>query len=495
MFRLERTGPVARAAGFLILSLAVLAPLASAQTEWVYGPTASSDQGSRRVSAVSAACGGGFVSVGTGTASGTVNSNVYVVRTTAAGAAIWELQYDIGPGGVDRGESIAVLASGTGFVVTGSTRPATGGQADAFLMRLDCAGNVVWLNVYASGLHEEGLDVIEARTGDAAFGTAIGDLVVAGRATNPAGDTDAMIFRVRATGILLWSRRYDVGNARDHFRALTEARAIAPALTGDIVAVGSWNAGAVATGEQGYVARVNGNNGTIGAAPQCAALYGDANTQRFEAVTDLRNTLALNNQLVLAGLTTSAAGGNDIYLVRTQPNPCLWVQQRRIGDPITSNLGDELLFGLREVLNPVAIAPTGRLALTGSVGTASTSVLDNDAFLLIADQTTLAPTTGRRYGDHATRQEVGVSVFPHAAGFTIAGFNDADPQAVGDPRDLYLINAGGGGQTSCELIWNPTHVTLGFVPTPVTPLPVSFLTQTPMTQSIIPLGTGFQSCP
>jgi hypothetical protein len=479
---------------------AAVAPVALAQSEWVYGPTASVDQGSRRVSAVPAVCGGGFVSVGTGTPSGSTNSNVYVVRTTAAGAPIWELQYDIGPGSIDRGESIAVLAAGSGFVVAGSTQAASTAPADAFLMRLNCGGGIVWLNLYGSSLAEGALDVIEAQSGDAAFGTAAGDLVAAGFATSTAGNPDAMLFRVRNNGALIWHRRYDVGSAREQFRALAEARPIAPALTGDIVAAGWLNNSTSTLGDQGYVARVNGNNGLIGAAPQCAAHYGDSTTQRFEAVTDLRATTSVLGHLVFGGVTNSATSSNDIYLLRTQANPCLPLQQRRIGDPVTGALGDEWLFGLKEIAVAMPtpnIAPFGNLALTGYAGRAATSVLDNDAFLLVSNPTTLAPNagSGRLYGDHGTRQEVGVSVFPHAAGFTIAGWDDADPQAVGDPRDLYLINADPNGKTSCEATWAPTDSVPPFPVSVVTPVVAPFMTASPKAAAIIQLGTAFQSCP
>ncbi len=496
MYIVTRAGRLA-AAGILA---AAVTPAALAQSEWVYGPTASIDQGSRRVSAVPAVCGGGFVSVGTSTPSGTTNSNVYVVRTTAAGAPIWELQYDIGPGSIDRGESIAVLAAGNGFVVAGSTQAATTAPADAFLMRLNCGGGIVWLNLYASSLAEGAFDVIEAQSGDAAFGTAAGDLVAAGFATATAGGDDAMLFRVRNTGALIWHRRYGVTGAREHFRALTEARPIAPALTGDIVAAGSFNNGAATTAEQGYVARVNGNTGLIGAAPQCAAHYGDAATQRFEAVTDLRATSSVVGQLVFGGVTNSTTTSNDLYLLRTQANPCLPLQQRRIGESTTGALGDEWLFGLKEVavvMPTPNIAPLGSLALTGYAGRAATTVLDNDAFLLVSDPVMLAPIagSGRLYGDHGTRQEVGVSVFPHVAGFTIAGWNDADPQGVGDPRDLFLVNADPNGKTSCEAAWNPPHTVPPFPVTPVAPVTSLFMVATPKAAQITQLGTAFQSCP
>jgi hypothetical protein len=481
----------ARAAAALVLAGA-LAPAVFAQSEWVYGPTARVDEGARRVSPVSTLCGGGFVSVGTSSTSTT--SDIYVVRTTAAGGPIWERLYDLGPGRIDRGESIVALRAGNGFVVAGSSRTSAG-DMDAVLLRIDCAGNVVWANTYLSGTSEGAFDVIEARSGDAAFSTAVGDLIAAGFATSTS--TDAMIFRVRNNGAMIWNRRYDLGGAREQFRALVEARPIAPALTGDIVVAGWIDPG---TGQQGYVARVNGNNGGLGVGPQCAAHYGDTSPQRFEAVTDLVATTGLVGQFVFGGMSFGPNTSNDIYLLRTQASPCLPLQQRRIGASASAVLGDEQLFGLSEVrvtMSPAGIAPLGSLALTGYAGNPLTAAADNDATLLITAPTSLAPLlgSGRLYGDHLTLAETGISVSPTPAGFTLTGFNAADPQALGDARDLYLVKADTNGNTTCQAAWNPPHSVPLFPVTPVTPVIVAFMTQTPVAVTPTAIGTAFQSCP
>jgi hypothetical protein len=452
------------------------------------------------VSAVPAACGDGFVSVSTSTAAGTTNSDVYVVRTTAAGAPLWERRYDLGPGAQDHGESIAVLAAGDGFVVAGSTQPGRA-ASDAFLMRLDCAGGILWLNAYGGAWADGAFDVIEAQSGDAAFRTAAGDLVAAGFTTSPTtGLTEAILFRVRPDGALVWQRRYDTAGAATQFRALTEARAIAPALTGDIVAAGSFNRATSGLGEQGLAARVNGNSGLIGAAPQCVAHYGDANTQRFEAVAELRLTTSVLGHLVFGGVNNSAATSNDIYLVRTLANPCVPQQQQRIGDPTTGALGDEWLFGLTEVSAAMPspnIAPLGSLALTGFAGDASTPARDNDAFLVVADPITLIPAPGsaRLYGDFAARHDVGVSIVQHSAGFTIAGATEADPQSVGDPLDLYLIHTDPNGQTTCDVSWSPKYIAPTYPAGRVLPVTTPFGTASTLPAEIAEPAAAFQACP
>lgn len=485
-----------RAAAVVATVLGGAAPAAWAQPwEFVYGSTGSRDQGNRRVAPVRyCSTTGGFVSVGTTTPTTSTNSNVYFVRTATTGFPVLELQYDLGPGMVDSGESIVELRDGSGFVIAGATRTAATATADAFLMKINCNGGLVWLNLYVGSANESAYDVLEAATGDAAFGTAAGDIVVAGVATNPSGDSDAMLFRTRSSGALIWHRRYDVNHAREFFHALTETRpTTSPA--GDIVAVGSLNSGAAAAGEQGYAVRVNGNTGLIGAAPQCAMTIGDSNPQRFEAVAELRYSSTLPSQLVMAGVTSSSTSSNDVFVVRTQPNPCVVLQQRRIGAGSAGPLGDEYAFDIEEVASPLGIAAVGRLALTGYAGQAATSVLDNDAFLLVADPTTLAPTAGRLYGDHAARQEIGMSLFPHATGVIIAGLDDADPQIVGDPRDLYLVDTDTNGKTSCEIAWAPPHTVPAFPYPTVAPTATPFLAQTPRTASIIQQTTPYQVCP
>ena len=49
-----------------------------------------------------------------------------------------------------------------------------------------------------SALPKAGFDVIEARSGDSAFGTWRGDILVAGYHANPAGNRDAFLVRTRA---------------------------------------------------------------------------------------------------------------------------------------------------------------------------------------------------------------------------------------------------------------------------------------------------------
>jgi len=177
---------VAIGGAIVALSLA-LGGNAAAQWEFVYGATGSIDNGARGVAPVRFCPNPGFVAVGTAQPTAAANSDVYLVRTTVAGGPIFERRYDIaGVGAADHGNAIVELSNGTGFVITGSTT-VNGGVDDVFLLRVDCNGNVIWAFTYGSPLREAAMDLIEASSGNAAAGTAAGDLVAAGFATNPVG--------------------------------------------------------------------------------------------------------------------------------------------------------------------------------------------------------------------------------------------------------------------------------------------------------------------
>jgi hypothetical protein len=260
--------------------------------EYIYGSTTRLEDGKFRVIPVNGACASldefcittypnGYIAVGTSDpgAADPQNGDVHVVRTDNNGARVWEYTYDItGANDIDQGWSIIECANGTGFVVTGQTYIIATGNTEAFLLKIDCAGRILWANTYGGPLADGGRDLIEATTGNAMMGTAPGDLVVCGYTNIAGGTQDGYIFRTTAGGALIWGGAYDYmpgvppGNM-DFFYSLEEATPPAGVLTGDIIAVGYTNFGGLG---DALVTRVNGDNGFIGAAPQGAAIYGVA---------------------------------------------------------------------------------------------------------------------------------------------------------------------------------------------------------------------------
>jgi hypothetical protein len=474
------------------LSALLSSSVASAQFEGIYGATPSSDTGARGAAPVLACPGGGFISTGTQQLGGAAG-NVLVVRTTAAGATAFERTYDIGGAGAnDRGTSIVELRAGNGFVVSGSTTIA--GNEDAFLLRIDCGGNLVWAFTYGSAGRDAALDVVEATSGNAAAGTAPGDLIATGYTSTAAGAPDGLLFRVRSNGALLWNRRYDVNNVAESFAALVEARPLGGVPTGDIVTVGSWKSGAAP--DQGYVLRVSGDTGLFTVANACAAIYGGPDTDRFTSVVESRAGGTIGN-LVFAGTSTAAGTANDIFVVRSQPNPCNALAQRRIGAAAgAASIDDETAADVKQLAVGLGIGPLGSFILTGAAGKSGTT--SYDAHLLSLNSGTLVPLTGRLFGDHLTRRDSGTSIFDMstiAPGVFISGTSESDFQGVGDLRDLYLIRTDATGNTMCQVGWVPPSIPVAFAPTTLSPVVGSVLAQVARPVAITGQVTGFLACP
>jgi hypothetical protein len=462
------------------LGLAILVTLsvkAEAQFpgEIVYGPTAAREEPGKRVVPVTACPDGlgGFVTAGTSQPAASANSDVYVVRTLLNGHRVFEVTYDVGGvGGADTGTSIAALRDGSGFAVTGSTNLATA-NTDVLLMKIDCAGRVVWATHFVNPAgRETGYDVIEASTGTPTLGTSKGDLVVAGYTLNGTNQTpDGFLIRTRSNGSLIWNRRYDFAADTQFFRALTEARPTAGASTGDIVAVGDVRLPGGGN-PRALSVRVNGNNGLFTSVLHCAAARGTTSAAtRFDSVVEL-TTFPWTGALVMAGSTQTSAWHSDLYLVRTGRNVCAGSVQRHAGFPAggaAAPFGDEAALDVREVLSPLPIAPVGTLVLTGRAGKPGSSATDAFLHTALPASLVLQPGAGRLFGDHAGKREGGSALWPFGNGIVIAGVSESDFEGVGDARDLYLIGTNGGGKTGCERPWPPPQGALRY-PTKRLPL-------------------------
>ncbi len=184
---------------------------------WVrtFGRVTQPDRGAALVECQS----GGFAFAGTVRNANFTNSDYWLVRTDYQGHILWERFY----GGLrdDVCHSLVESEDG-GFVLGGSTKSYGHGNEDAWILRTNSDGDVLWNTTFGGLRTEIGYDIIPTHTGDFVF--------VGETATNGNLVSDGFAATIHGNGTLLWnvtfggvsrSRAYGVAECFDGSLAVT----------------------------------------------------------------------------------------------------------------------------------------------------------------------------------------------------------------------------------------------------------------------------------
>jgi len=163
-------------------------------TTWTHTFGGSSADGAQALLQTS---DGGFILAGYSFSFGASYANAYLVRTDAAGSMLWSNAYG-GPGW-EYLLSVAETADG-GFVAAGYSTSSGAGSMDMYLLRVDAQGKELWSHTFGGA----GQDVAQAVTV-----TPEGSLLVAGYTnSHGAGKDDIYVVKTDAAGNEQWSRTY-----------------------------------------------------------------------------------------------------------------------------------------------------------------------------------------------------------------------------------------------------------------------------------------------
>jgi hypothetical protein len=178
----------------IAMLVVVTAGVASAELETVwsgtYGGVAA--DGFRQAIPTS---DGGFIAVGYTYSFGAGDVDVFVVKTDAGGDTLWMRAY--GGTSLDYGHGVCETGGGA-FVVAGYTMSYGAGREDVYLLKLDAAGDTLWVRTYGGS----GLD--EAR---AVCFTSDGYILVAGQSESfGSGPSDVYLLKVDSYGDTVWTR-------------------------------------------------------------------------------------------------------------------------------------------------------------------------------------------------------------------------------------------------------------------------------------------------
>src|SRR5207244_2399077 len=143
--------------------------------------------------------------------------NVFVAKLKAAGTTLAYSTY-IGGSGIDHGNGIAVDASGnvyitgdtasTDFPTLNAQQPATAGNVDAFVTKLDASGTRAY-STYLGGSNDDNGSGIAVDGSGAAYVTgntrSTNFPTLNAQQTAPGGGVDAFVTKLNAAGIRLYS--------------------------------------------------------------------------------------------------------------------------------------------------------------------------------------------------------------------------------------------------------------------------------------------------
>lgn len=429
--------------------------------EWNYGPPTTLEDGYRRVHPVPSCGSSfpkpGYIAIGTQDIGGP-NPDVYVVYTDVTGDSTfgWEATYDVeGLGLIDDGTAI-VSVPDRGYVflsnsLNGVWRPA--------LTFIDCKGNVVWSQIYPDTLAGQNLwgnDLILTQSGSLAAGTAPGDLAVAGWWWNGANE-DAFLMRTDAAGNLIWNIAHNNGGLNEAFNALTEALPLAAGQAGDLVAVGRLTT--TAGDLQGLVARVNGNSGAVGPLPQCMQHHGQAGSgEIYNSVTRLQ--VNFPGQFAIVGTTRAAAWIEDIWVTRGN-SCALTAQARvgnPVAPAPTQEQGNDIIEVLvpkpGTPLGSLAIA--GGHTPVGGIPKAALTLL-NPIFAPLAGRSWLYGATSPNMETFYSLAE-DPNPWSIPPGYIFAGLTRGTTSSA-DPLDMFLVHDDNPAIADiCEKSWSPVRV-------------------------------------
>jgi hypothetical protein len=143
---------------------------------------------------------GGYFTGGTNfnTVSGATTS--FVLKTNSMGDTLWTRVWDFSPPGGDQIRSVLQL-SDSSYIAMGNTYNTTAMNWDVFLLKLNTAGDTLWMKTYSIGT---GIDL-----GYMLKQTTDGGFIIAGRTTsNTTGPEDAYLIKTDNVGNLQWQHQY-----------------------------------------------------------------------------------------------------------------------------------------------------------------------------------------------------------------------------------------------------------------------------------------------
>ncbi|KAA9346078.1 T9SS type A sorting domain-containing protein [Adhaeribacter soli] len=230
------------------------------------------------------------------------NWDAWLMKTDASGNMLWERTF--GGAQLDYFSGLQAVPGG-GFVMCGLTESMGAGGRDAYLVKTDAGGNLLWEKTYGGSFLDE---VIKVKV------TQNGDFIMAGGtysfSSNPGVTDDLYLIRTDPQGNQRWHQTYGTAN-------IDWANDLVETPTGEIVLTGLKNNSNLAlTSGQTYLLKTDASGNLLW--DKSFSL----NAFRNEGQAILTTP---DGGLLISGFTTNPMTGTDAFVVKTDADgTILW---------------------------------------------------------------------------------------------------------------------------------------------------------------------------
>lgn len=360
----------------------------------------------------------GFVVVGSTGSVDNTNSQIYLFKLDSVGNLKWSK--NIGTGfGTERGSKL-VETPDNGFIIVGTTNSIGNGGYDAYAVKTDANGNVVWENSYGGIDWDFATDIVALNSGNY--------LVVGNTFSYGNGNSDIYLIEITPNGDEVWSKT--VGTEGEEI-----AKAAVLSNDGHLLICGSQYQ-VSSEYSDGYVVKTDLTGDTL-----WTKTFGADSTEVFADLVEL-----IGGDFMAVGNTLSFDYENkksQIYMVRfNNSGDMVW-------EKTEGGHGDE-------EINEIEQNPAGIIALIGYTTSAG---FGNTEMMLFQVNSSGFWVDSPDYG--SIDKENGYSVHnTHDNGYILAGItNGFDIKNY----DVYIIKTDSTGHT--ESTTDITHITDNLVST------------------------------
>jgi Concanavalin A-like lectin/glucanases superfamily len=248
-----------------------------------------------------------YAFVGSTRSYGKGGSDVWVGVTDQTGNLIWDKYF----GGKDDDEGYSIKKTNDGsYIIAGSTKSKSAGGLDAYVLKIDSKGSILWERAFGGTSNDEALAVNQTRDG--------GYILTGYTKSNTAGEKDLWVIKLNSQGDREWDKTFG-GPYDDEGRDIIESRNGEYIVTGYTLAPGGH-------GKDLWILRLDRSGNKIN-----ESVLRSETAKGGRPLQDIGFSVkeATDGSYVVAGTTDSTPNNPDYWLINANSSNKIW--ERKFG--------------------------------------------------------------------------------------------------------------------------------------------------------------------